>query len=618
MQSKKYTEQESHNSISSIAEITKIREQRHSYLPYFRHREKIKSSSIDNIDPFKPRDPDSAILPSFKYKIDSIKSYQSLALSKLIAIKKFPEPKKSAKNIGRTPKLKSFSPQKFQKAEFYSRQPSMIYGKSSRSIKIPELTQKLENLSIGFFQESVDNSPEPSRIDKFQKKLKKFYEHDLKDTKNVYELHCYNPKTLEAYYITHKETSEIVAEYKKPDDQRDYLLLDTILMKNTFFARFNREIRIKLLRISTPREYESGQLIVTEGNKGKDIFAIIRGAIVIEKESEECRNHVLPVASLYDGRYFGELSLENDENNGNKQSSTVTCKATENTLVFAIPKSDYNNILLAQLENSLDKKILVLTETALFKNINPFSLIPLATNLEIISFESNQEILKKGEKPQGLYIIVKGFAMAVTEGFRIKQRPKQKDLQTSTKPLKSLIKSPTKPITLNEKDNYKDQEKNLNNCLMKANSKNWEEYLTFLSTEEQKISNQDNILVKERIKYSVLKEKDYFGCRTILNVLNRIEKNIEPAKFSIVSQSDNVEVMILKPNHFAYLPENLTQKVVRVLENSYEIDSPPEVDIEYIDKIFAEWIRYKENIFMEIQHCALSEKKKKLFPFYKD
>ncbi|OMJ83762.1 hypothetical protein SteCoe_15240 [Stentor coeruleus] len=618
MQFKKCTGQENYNSISSILEITSKKEQRHSYLPYFRHREKNKSSSIDNIEPFKPRDPDSAILPSFKYKIDCIKSHQSLALSKLEAIKNFPKPKKSAKYITNKLKPKSFSPQKLQKSEFYSRQPSMIYGKSSRSIKTPELTHKFENQSIGFFQENVHDSPEPSKIDKFQKKLKKFYDYDLKDMKNIYELHCYNPKTLEAYYITQQETSEIMAEYKKPDDQRDYLFLDTILVKNFFFARFNREVRIKLLQISTPHEYKSGQLIVTEGNKATDMFAIIRGAIVIEKESEECRNHVLPVASLYDGRYFGELSLENCENNGIKNYSSVTCKATENTLVFAIPKICYNNILLAQLENSLDKKILFLTETALFQNVNPFSLIPLATNLEIISFKNNQEILKKGEKPQGLYIIVKGFAMAVTEGFRIKQRPKQKDLRSSKKALKSLIKSPTIFNNLNEKNDYKDQEKNINSLLMKANSNNWEEYLAFLSTEEQKISNQDSILVKERIEYSILKEKDYFGCRTILNALNRVEKNIEPAKFSIVPQSANVEVMILKPNHFSYLPESLIESVVRVLESSYEIDSPPEVDIKYIDNIFAEWIRYKESIFIDIQNCYLSEKKKKLFPFFKD
>lgn len=46
-------------------------------------------------------------------------------------------------------------------------------------------------------------------------------------------------------------------------------------------------------------------------------------------------------------------------------------------------------------------------------------LLPLASNLETITYNLNDIIIKKGEKPPGLFIILEGHCIVVTEGYSL-------------------------------------------------------------------------------------------------------------------------------------------------------------------------------------------------------
>lgn len=620
MITKKNTESESHSPTLSLCESTKKTDKPTYYHPYFKYHKIIKTNSIDLIDSPKLKVTNSPPLPSFKHELTNFKSMHILALNKLEAFKNSLKSGKSFKYIEKLHiKPTSSSPLQKYKIRSLSPQPLLSYTESSRPIlklKPIESPKKLETPS-GFIQENLDNPLNSPKSHNFHIKTEKILGQTFINPIKKCDSESLSPKKLESSYVTHKEITIIISEYQKPEPQRDYFLLDSILIKNTFFSRFSPDVRMKLMKISSPHIFKSGKSIMTDQSKSQDMFAIIRGAIVIEKISEECGNTIIQVASLYDGRSFGELSLVPNNSPNPNTFNPIKCKATESTLVFALPKIEYNNILLSQLENSLDKKIQVLTETTIFKNINFLSLIPFATNIDIVNYENNEFIIQKGQKPQGVYIIAKGFAMAVTEGFRIKPKPKRKDPSIHGKSLKSLIVNPSKPGFNSEKNYVKGLEKKINKEVLRGDARNWEEFLTILTEEEQKLINDECLLVKERIVYSILKEKDYFGCRSVVIMFEGKGKDLEPAKFTIVAQSERVEIMILKPYFFTYLSEDVLQEVLGVLKNSYEIDSPDGVDAESVERMFAEWVKYKETIFHDIQHNAINEKKKKFFPFLK-
>lgn len=394
--------------------------------------------------------------------------------------------------------------------------PDIYYGKGLNKIrhktefKIGNQVEKMQ-----FVQESIGNpnkNNENSTLHKiFQSKTRSFYENQGKDIQNSY---FYNPKNLEAHYITKKEVSNIFLEYSKPIDQRNYLCIDSITIKNAFFSRFSLETRISLLKLSKPLEFLSNFTIFHEGDYGEDMYAIIRGSVTLEKASELCKNESIIIASLYDGRYFGELPL--GSNALTRDFRTSSCKTTENTFVFALNKHKYNEIILEQLEHDLEKKITLLSQVEVFKNIDPFDLIPMATHVKAVYFKSNQMILEKNSRPEGLFIIVKGFAKAITEGIRIK---KISEVDST----KKFRKHPTRNIS---------SERNINDCIMTANSETWKGLVQVVSEEEKKLIGQDKYFEKDRIEYSVLHEKDFFGGRAILGYEKSLE--ISPSKFSIV------------------------------------------------------------------------------------
>ena len=525
---------------------------------------------------------------------------------------------KNEKKRKRRKMVYSFSPKKLMISN-KTPTPDMYYGKFSNKNKFAVHTRReKESEPLMFIQESISSINKTIEVNKFQRefscKMSQFYENDAKEISDISNCYFYNPKDLEANYVTKQEACEILSEYSRPKSIRNYSILDSLTMKNIFFSRFHKEIRIALLKESTPIEFASGDIIFREGDLGDDMYAIVRGSIVLEKVSQECRNEVIPVASLYDGRYFGELSLASEEVQDIKGTRTATCVVTENTLVFAIPKIKYNQILLQQLEHDLDKKIIFLSQVEIFKNIDPYVLIPLATNMEIITYQNNQIILGKNMVPNGVYIIVKGFAIAIAEGIKIKQRPTEKaqEYLNGAIKLSSKMRSAAKEKYLNHKK-IEATEAKINELIFTANSNTWKKLIENICNEEKHLMEEDRYFANERVKFSVLKAKDYFGCRALYMTSEDSAVQVPPAKFTIVTitqvaESETVEVFLLKPFHLTFLTEKVQQHVLAKLKNSYEIDCPPNVDLASIDSFFKEWSKYKQNFISEIRQRALLEK----------
>lgn len=101
-------------------------------------------------------------------------------------------------------------------------------------------------------------------------------------------------------------------EYKKPTEQKDLDLLDSITKRLKFFMKFNKLTRIKLLKTAFLKCYPSGLSLFNEGDEGENMYIIIKGAVNVFKKVKDHRTNKFQemlVSSLYDGDHFGELAM---------------------------------------------------------------------------------------------------------------------------------------------------------------------------------------------------------------------------------------------------------------------------------------------------------------------
>jgi serine/threonine protein phosphatase PrpC len=104
------------------------------------------------------------------------------------------------------------------------------------------------------------------------------------------------------------------------------------LRKIPLFRHLTYKEQTAVLSIATTRTYPAGREIVVEGQPGEELFVVIRGRVVIEKNGVE-------IAELRAGGHFGEMGLIDNA----PRSATV--RATEPTRTMVISRSDLMNLM---------------------------------------------------------------------------------------------------------------------------------------------------------------------------------------------------------------------------------------------------------------------------------
>jgi len=108
---------------------------------------------------------------------------------------------------------------------------------------------------------------------------------------------------------------------------------------------------------------------------------------------------------------------------------------------------------------------------------------------------------------------------------------------------------------------------------------------------------------------------DFFGGRTILQGFTHETTEIEPSKFSIVAQSSTVEIFLITRYHLQFLTQEMSLQFSTILEKSYEVDCPNEVDPGQMDKLFQTWQDYKVQLISSIRKDNYISKHKLNYPF---
>lgn len=336
--------------------------------------------------------------------------------------------------------------------------------------------------------------------------------------------------------------NEISFEYFKPPASRNYEKLAARLGKIGFFAKFSEKVLLEVVKKAELRSFTPKEIIIEQGDIGDFMYIILSGTVSIMKKSEEYGNFNVQINSMYPGDTFGEMALLASTSIEDSVKRSATCISDQNTLAIAISKAEYKHILLDMMHNDIHGKANFFSTLAIFQGTDNYNLIPLAANVEPISFKINEIILEAGDLPQGLYIIYTGRCSVLWEAFLLKKKKGSKVLSKAPRGYLSertyeAKKTVSRKISTQKIDLFDSKE------LGRAER--------FLQTEmlSELIKGYD--LHKKCIEVQKIKAKDFFGSRAILK-----QEVKTPAKFSIIADSSEVKIFVLKNKHFALLPEN--------------------------------------------------------------
>ena len=491
-------------------------------------------------------------------------------------------------------------------------------GNSSRDLK--------KNI-LGFNQVSITEGNSLVNSNKeivrsLNGKIIKLRDRVISDMKHLIRTEIPKPLKIDSKYLTQEELRETKVEFCKPTEERNYSKIDSICSKLIFFKRFQPEIREKIFRMCDIKCYTSGEVIFNQGDAGENMYVIIRGAVTIKKEGKEFGGQDIVVNSIYDGRQFGELALLNALNPSKASNErTASCIACEKTYLLCMPKLNYSEILLLSNKQDIDEKVDFFSSLPFFKGVHRNYLMGLASNIEKLRYKFNDIIVEKGEVPKGLYIIYRGYAILYTEGYSVKekytgeysrlrtQRPKPAPIYHSLSPPGKKKKpvedefeiSPLKRIATKEMKEMDDEK-------MKT-------VKNFLTEEEIENISDESHLIKEKVPFTSIREKDFFGGRVVLDGYFGSNKQCTPSKFTIAAESTTVELFLFTKYHLQFLTQEMMTQLATILEKSYETDCPSEVDPKQMDNLFRNWQSFKSDLIKGIRTENYITKNKAIFPY---
>mmetsp|Transcript_12665 Transcript_12665/g.13085 ORF Transcript_12665/g.13085 Transcript_12665/m.13085 type:complete len:764 (-) Transcript_12665:27-2318(-) len=150
--------------------------------------------------------------------------------------------------------------------------------------------------------------------------------------------------------------------------------------------------------------YESGENIITEGERGLTFYIVISGQCAVHKEG------IGVVAGLQKGQSFGELALTEG-----KDLRSATVKAVSRVELLRLHKVDYDHfvkdIQLAERRENLQ----VLRSCKLFENWSRSKVQKMVTTCLRKSVEANEYVFHQGDVPDNIYFIVEGTITIIKE-----------------------------------------------------------------------------------------------------------------------------------------------------------------------------------------------------------
>ena len=145
------------------------------------------------------------------------------------------------------------------------------------------------------------------------------------------------------------------------------------------------------------------------------MHVVLRGTVAVEVEKSDMGGLPVIIKVLYDGQDFGEdVNLKESADLSqavidslNEQTCT-TIAAEKDTYVISFPKDRCADVLSSGLQADFEAVLAFLGGIPLFSDWDTPSLLPLANRIEKRRYKFGEFILREGDVPEGLYIVVTG------------------------------------------------------------------------------------------------------------------------------------------------------------------------------------------------------------------
>ena len=370
-------------------------------------------------------------------------------------------------------------------------------------------------------------------------------------------------------------------EMMKSSQFRDIATLSAFLCPLKFFTKFKPEVQTELLRLGSHMLVEKGEFVFKQGDVGTMVYVVLKGSIRVWRHAAEYGSDPLIVHTLYEGDSFGELSLFTSDSS-KSLSRSASCEAVESTDLFYLPKEDYQRIMLREVEIGLQAKLSVLLKLPFFVGVHEFALIPLAATLTPIRFKIGEYVLKQGEIPAGLHIIVSGRCNVYSEGYLLRPKPTQPVISRS----KHWTLRPAAP-EIERSDHVITPEIAYSSNVL-AN-----DMQAFFKVPDLEGIFNKYVVFRERTLKTTLGEGGFFAGRCLVEPS---QARVQPGKFSIVADSAEVIIYIITSSQAPLLGEKIAGQVLYILRKVGDVDCPTQVTREKLRDEFVRWSKYKDKM----------------------
>lgn len=210
----------------------------------------------------------------------------------------------------------------------------------------------------------------------------------------------------------HTPTLQLLAElYAQPDSPAAAAIPGP--PRVPLFSQLTREPFMALVGALELRSFPAGQSLITEGEPGRSMFALVEGQVDVVRQLEGGERRAL--ASLGEGEFFGEIALVSESP---RMASVV---ATRPTVALELIRTRLERIALKHptvgetVQAFYRERLLanVLRSNPVFTALPPAQRQAMASIFELRTVETGRVIIEQGQKGDALYLLLQGQCSAL-------------------------------------------------------------------------------------------------------------------------------------------------------------------------------------------------------------
>jgi CRP-like cAMP-binding protein len=177
--------------------------------------------------------------------------------------------------------------------------------------------------------------------------------------------------------------------------------IDNALDQNFIFATLGEDERAILLNAMEKVDIGPNENIITQGEEGDYFYIIERGTFTVLVNDS-------PVATLTDGKSFGELALLYNT------PRQATIRSQGPAQLFSLDRDTFRYTLAKSSSERSHHIQHSLARVPLLSGLTPLQLSKISEAVEIVKFQAGQSVFKKGSEGNIFYMIKEG-SVRVTE-----------------------------------------------------------------------------------------------------------------------------------------------------------------------------------------------------------